>query len=365
MEEGKVWRDAGKGSVANTEWRGGISVAWKWGDFGVYKDRPIWGNGVHGTNILSGHAPPFPFIQLHVKPAKWIEFRYIHGWLKTDEPGLNPFSKDSAYVSYCKGHSKYIAANMLTVTPWKGLDLSVGNSIIYSDVNPSPFMLIPIMFFNPVDNERTAYNDNASSNSQIFASISSRQIRHVHLFVSLYIDELKVSRILTPGQYNFTSWKVGFTIWDLPIKNLNFSFEWTYTKPITYKHYIVATNFNNHAYNMGDWMRDNSQGFFVALSYRPWRGLNMTVSYTYAEHGGEYEYLIGRERNIDITRLPVLKDLTWISSSLTLEVRYQVVNNIFAFLQYGNSSRRGDVGFGNELMHGKTNTLVAGMSVGF
>lgn len=363
LEEGKVWSNAGNGSVTNTEWRGGISVAWKWGDFGIYKDRPVWGNGVHGTNILSGHAPSFPYIQLHIKPAKWIEFRYIHGWLNTDKPGINPFTTDSVYATYCENHSKYIAANMLTITPWRGLDLSVGNSIIYSDVNPSPYMLIPFLFYNPSDNQRTGYKDQASSNSQFFLSISTRQIRHLNLYLTLYVDELRVSRILTKDQYNFTSWKAGFTLSEFPLKNVFLSFEWTYTKPITYKHYVVATNFNNDSYNMGDWMRDNSQEFYVALGYRPLRGLQVTASFNYCEHGNEYEY--ARQKGMNVTRLPVLTNLTWINSSVSLEILYQIVSNTSVFLNYLNTNHKGDIGFSPLVMHGRTNSLVAGINVGF
>ncbi len=84
LEEGKSWNYLGDGSVYNTEWRGGLSVGWKWGDFGIYKDRPIWGNAVHGSNIMSGHAPSFPYLQLHLKPAKWIEFYSITGFLQSN-----------------------------------------------------------------------------------------------------------------------------------------------------------------------------------------------------------------------------------------------------------------------------------------
>jgi len=182
------------------------------------------------------------------------------------------------------------------------------------------------------------------------------------LFVTLYIDELKVSRILPTDQYNFTSWKAGFTIWDLPVKNLSFSFEWTYTKPITYKHYIVATNFNNDSYNMGDWMRDNSQVFFASLGYRPIRGLWLTVSYLFSEHGTEYPYT--QTRGKDVTRFPVLTDLAWVNSSLTAELTYQIFSNASVRFRYIFSERKGDIGYDSQFMHGKTNTIEAGIRVG-
>ena len=367
MEEGKVWKDAGKEGKTNTEWRGGISVAWNWGDLGVYKDRPIWGNSEHGSNILSGHAPSVPFIRLHLYPAKWIEFQYIHGWLQSNVVD----STKSAFALENGGNGndelvyrkKFIAANMLTITPWRGLNISLGNSIIYSDVNPNPWYLIPVLFYNSVDAQKNVYSNDNGSNSQMFFDVCSRQIRHLSLYACLYIDELKGSRITDPNHYNFTSWKLGLKLSDLPLQNLSFTAEWTKTNPLTYKHYIAATNFTNDDYNMGHYLRDNSQEIYVAATYKPLRNLVFLLSYTYAEHGGEYPY--SGSTGEDITALPVLKNLTWQNKEFQLAVGYEIFNRVTCFLQYCNTHRQGDVRYSPSLMLGNTNTLVVGVSLGW
>ncbi|MEI7504079.1 MAG: hypothetical protein WCJ61_12425, partial [Paludibacter sp.] len=61
--------------------RGGIKYAWDWGSIGLVKDNVIWGDNYHGSNILSGRSPAFPMLTLHLKPAKWFEMQYFHGWL--------------------------------------------------------------------------------------------------------------------------------------------------------------------------------------------------------------------------------------------------------------------------------------------
>jgi hypothetical protein len=364
MEEGKVWKEF-SGGVSSTEWRGGVSVAWNWGDFGIYKDRPVWGNAEHGSNILSGHAPSFPFIRLHLKPARWIEFQYIHGWLRSNVI-------DSARSSFAEGQGngetdnivyrrKFIAANIFTVTPWKGLDISVGNSIIYSDVNPNPWYLIPVLFYNSVDAEKNNYNDYNGSNSQMFIDVCSRQIRHLKLYSCLFIDELKTSRIMDPNSYNFTSWKLGLMVNDLLLKNYSFTIEWTKTNPLTYKHFIPTINFENESYNLGQYMRDNSQEIFVALAFKPIQRLGFNLSFTLAQHGDEYIYTTGK----DLTTLPVLKNLTWQNKQLKLEARYMIVNKVACFLQYSITQEAGDIQYVPVVMRGSTNTLVAGISLGF
>jgi hypothetical protein len=113
---------------------------------------------------------------------------------------------------------------------------------------------------------------------------------------------------------------------------------------------------------MGDWMRDNSQEFFVAVGYRPLKELKISVSYVYDEHGTEYPYYrTGR----DVTRLPVLTDLSWINSSFSTEVIYQIFSNASVRFRYTFSNRKGDIGYDSKFMHGKTNTIEAGIILGF
>ena len=343
-----------------SEMRGGLNVSWNWGSIGVMKDFLTWGNNYHGANILSGHAPSFPYIQLHINPVKWFDFYYIHGWLSSMVvDSSQSYWVDNTYRVVF--HNKYIAANILTFSPWSRLNISLGNSIIYSGrINPAFF--IPFMFFKSIDNSMNSNND-AASNSQFFFDISSRQIKYLHIFITLFIDELKVSRIFTKGENNFTSWKFGLRVSDFPLKNLSFTGEFTRTLPITYKHYIATTSFSSSDYTMGNYMRDNSQYLFLSLSYKPIRGLCLMGSITIAEHGNEY--MDDRYQQIDVTELPILKNITFRNLEFDFVIRYELANNIYFKLQYINTERKGDLRFGPEILHGKTNTFLAGLNIGF
>ena len=63
LAQGQVYKGKPGGGVYFSEMRGGITVAWNWGSFGVMNDRFEWGNNYHGANILSGKAPSFPYIR--------------------------------------------------------------------------------------------------------------------------------------------------------------------------------------------------------------------------------------------------------------------------------------------------------------
>ena len=53
------------------------------GYISLLKDAPVWGSGYAGTNILSGRAPSFMQLRLHLKPAKWVEMTWFYGWLNS------------------------------------------------------------------------------------------------------------------------------------------------------------------------------------------------------------------------------------------------------------------------------------------
>jgi len=347
-----------------SEMRGGISVSWKWGSIGLLKDFFIWGNNYHGSNILSGHAPSFPYIQLHLNPVKWFDFYYIHGWLvsKVVDSARSYYTDNGAYrIIY---HNKYIAANIFTFTPWKRLNISFGNSIIYSgDINPA--FLIPFLFYKSVDHS-SYFANNAGSNAQMFLDISSRQIRHLHLFVTLFIDELTVNNILDKNKFNFTSWKFGFRESGFLLRDLALTAEYTITKPFTYQHYISTTTFASNHYNLGSYMRDNSEDLYVSVSYKALRGLTVQASYTLAQHGDDFQYRDNAGKHVqDANAFPFLKNKTWQNRQFAFMARYELVSGIYFWLQYLNTNRSGDLKFGPEIMHGQTNTLVAGVNVGF
>ncbi len=361
LEEGKVWRDAGNGSVANTEWRGGVSVAWKWGDFGVYKDRPIWGNGVHGTNILSGHAPPFPFIQLHVKPAKWIEFWYIQGMLTTDY-FKKVEEKDTAGKYDVSHQKKFIVANMVSVYPWKELSLSVGNSIIYTSDHILPAFLIPDQFFKATDQTVHTMNyANAGYNNQLFIGADLRLFRHLHVWFMAYIEDIKMSALWAADQLNELGYKTGFRLSNFPFRNLFLTAEYTRTNPLTYRHLVVPTEFYSGNYCLGDYMRDDSQEIFISLCFKPYRTLQVDLSYNYSEHGIDYLH----PEKVNNYLLPFIGENNYQKNSVAATAILRIFNNLTGSISYAWQNVKGDVKYSPEIYLGRTNTLMAGIKLGF
>ena len=352
-----------KGGGDYEEIKGGITYSWKWGSFGLIKDNITWGNNYHGANIISDRAPSFPFIKLHVNPVKWFDFNYIHAFLVSDViDSLRSYNY--SYGTRTVYHPKYLAANMFTFTPFKRLNISVGNSIVYSDMGINPGCLIPFMFFKAVDHSQNGMNNYAGQNSQMFVDISSRQIKHLHLYTSVYIDELHISNMWDPRkESNFISFKGGFAVSDLLVNNFTFIAEFTGTNPITYKHFIPTTTFATNLYTLGDYLTDNAEEYYFALQFKPISRLHLELSYLYAKKGPEYSYTgIGSSG----LGLPFMNKIEWYEKNITIKASYEVLNDISVFAAYSNSFIKDNIGcYEPKYFKGSANTLNVGMNWGF
>lgn len=286
-QTGVVVAKSTNNSIQYSEVHANISTDWSWGEFTIGKDFLNWGYGKSGLLVLSDKAPSFPFIRLDLHPTDWLRFNFIHAWLSSDV-----IDSAASYSTYRIGvtrdvfRNKYLASHTLTLTPLKGLDVSLGESIIYSDKLEISY-LMPLMFFRLADHYLSNGNNNAGSNSQFFLGISSRNhLNNTHLYGTWFIDEFTLSGAFDPqqqrNQFGFT---LGASVTDLPINNLTLTTEFTRIYPFVYSHYIPTQTYESSSYLMGHWMGYNADLIYGSLNYRFIRGLQATLWAEYIRKG--------------------------------------------------------------------------------
>ena len=199
------------------------------------------------------------------------------------------------------------------------------NSIIYSDMPVQPVYLIPFLFYKSVDHTLNHGIDN--QNSQMFLNISSRNLKHLHLYGSLIFDEFSIKRITDPDRFNFWGYKLGATLSNFPFKNLAFDFESTIIYPMVYKHRVASLTYASNNYNLGFFMGDNSMDFHARVRYNPFNFLAAEIHYEYAIHGNEYEYV----NNKFIDRHPLIQNKTWERQLFSVRVTYSPVLGISVY----------------------------------
>lgn len=346
-----------------SEMRGGILYDFGYGSIGLVKDHVVWGNNYHGANILSGRTPSFAHIRLHLSPADWLHFNYIHGWLVSEVVDSNRSYFDSQLVYREVFHDKYLAANMFTVTPFKNFDFSFGNSIIYSDIGVQPGYLIPLLFYKSVDHTLNSTSNHSGQNAQMFFDVSSRQIPFTHLYASLFVDEIRLSTMFDEEtQRNQLSFKGGLRVSNL-IPNVFVIGEYTRNNPWVYRHYISTTTFKSNTYNLGHYLRDNAEEYYIAVGYRPLRGLQVMASYLYARKGEEHPFI----RSGSCTGTPFMEDVHWKNEAYSVKVHYDVFNRfrLFADFTYSEIFDTTENYFTPDFFKGQQRTFSFGFNMGF
>jgi hypothetical protein len=322
-------------------------------------------------------------LTLHLKPAKWFEMQYFHGWLVSNVLDSTHYYLDNLNKRQYRMANKFMAANLFTFTPVRNLNLSIGNSIIYAENNVEAAYFIPIAFYKSIDHTLTKGIAIENQNSQVFLNLSSRNIKHLHLFTSVYADEISWGRFLpSSAEKNPISYKVGAELTNFPVNNLSLIGEFTNSNIMNYKHSIPALTWASNDYNLGSYLDDNSQEIYVALRYKPIRGLDLSLSYLDAKHGNEYIY--DRAAVLNIISQPSLGDITWSNQTIGFNAQFEVVNNAYAIVNVTYSDIRGyDITstpikgevvkkaqgyldlFSPTYLQGKNTTIMLGFSFGF
>ena len=329
----------------DAEIRAGIKVYDWWGSVGLVKDNLQWGDSYYSSNIISNKALSFPMIELKLKPCSWFRLDYIHGFLASMVADSTKYyleynpETDSDKKIYRQAN-KYLAANMLTFTPVRCLDLSVGSAVIYGTGNMFAAFSLPISFFNSTDYQLASGGKFQNENSQLFLNISTRNLKYTHFYASMFVDEFRLARLKKSNQeHNPISWKVGGRVSNWPVKNLSLTAEFTRTSQLVYEQSYPTHTWASNGYNLGHYLGDNAQEIYVALAYKPVRGLSLMLSYVNATKYNKYDYVRKYVRDV-ISQKP-FNEKVWRNDEVKLHAVYEVVNNAYAFFDLGWNNARG------------------------
>jgi hypothetical protein len=304
--------------------------SWQLGSFNISLEKMnnVWGYGKNGTVIFSDNAPSYPQIKMRVPLSKNIDFVYFHGELNSN---LSDSSRtyvinyiDPAYTKYRDiTHSKYIAAHQLEVSLWNGVDLSIGESVIYSDRGPLLIYLVPIMFFKAAEH----YNGD-KDNCQLFGSLDLNVIKNVNAYISLFIDELNTDKLFDPNySHRQVAFTTGIQVFDIPSNNIDMTLEYSRVNPAAYNHNIPAVTFTNNGFVLGNWMGQNADNLYLELGFSPRHAMRVTAFGEIFRKGGDLS--IFDQYSTDQGNRPFLFGPLHVERSTGLSVKYQPVRDIF------------------------------------
>jgi hypothetical protein len=344
-----------------TDIRANINYSFKKGNISFGKDNLIWGYGENSNIVLSNKIPSYPYIRLDYRPLKWLNFNYTHAWLNSNiaDSSLSYLTNSGRINNDFRlvFVQKYLATHSIELEAMKGLNIAIGESIVYSD-KMDPGFLIPINLYKFYDNNRSNYLIEAGSNGQYFLSLSSRnQINNTHLYSTLFIDEIKVSSFFNKNESrNQLGYNLGGSITDIFIPYLSLGAEYTRVNPFVYSNLIPAQTYTSYNYNLGDWMGNNFDKAILFAKYTPTAKLKLVARFQKIRKGGTgtiYEqYAVQPQPSF-------LFDYIKTRSDLFLQARYEYINNIY--LTSSLTLMKTKLANGNVV---KDNTYQVGISVG-
>lgn len=294
--------------------RGSINFSWGWGNVSLAKDYVRWGSGYFGKPILSDNAPSFPFIRFQLQPVDWFKFSYIHAWLHTDVLDSSSFyyaNPNSELYPLLRERfqNKYLAVNIFTLMPKDWLQVSFGNSVVYSgDLRPEFF--VPFMFFKYLDRD-TGKASIEDGNGQMFADVKVNYFKGIEFYTSLFLDVAEIRNILDGDFWN--TWYAatfGTKTADVIIDNLSLTIEYTRVNPWVYEHKDQTTTYQHLDYVMGHWLGQNADQFRIQAEYRPLSRLKLKLWYERLRKGGlkDIYYAYKDRKQEEFLYSPVRKD---------------------------------------------------------
>ncbi|HTX17207.1 MAG TPA: capsule assembly Wzi family protein [Bacteroidota bacterium] len=290
------------------------------------KDFVEWGSGERGKLILSDKAPSFPIIRFDYRPVSWLTFHYLHGWLQSLViDSSRSYATDLPEEPRNVYREKYIAAHMLSVRPCAGLQVSLGESIIYSDGPPNILFLIPIMFFRAADHYLTHYSQNDGNNSQFFLDTRYDVLSHVRAYGTLFIDEIVPSEIFNPSQArNQLGFTLGTRVVNPIVSNVDMSLEYTRILPWVYSNSNPAQTYESDGYPLGDYIGQNADQLYAAVQWRPAGRFELSLYYDYVRRGGMTDV----ERQYELPSLPFLYGNIERASLKGFAIRYEYLHDL-------------------------------------
>lgn len=268
-----------------------LTYKFKNGLLSVGNDNINWGYGIGGKLILSSKSPTYPYIKLDYKPFKWLQFNYFHAWLNSNiiDSARSYYTGTGVAGNYRQFYvSKFLALHSISFIPYKHLEISIGESMMYSDKLDIGY-LVPINIFKIYDQHISNYNLAAGSNSQIFAQISSRNfIKKTHAYLNVFIDELLASKMFNKKESrNQLGFTFGIITTDIPLKYFTCGAEYTRINPFVYNNVIPAQTYKHSSYMLGDWIGNNGDRLLLFANYTPIAKLKTNISLQLIRKGDE------------------------------------------------------------------------------
>jgi len=232
------------------------------------------GGGLENSLLLGSVLPSnYDYLRLGARVGRFA-FTHIHGALLGEAPTVasGPFSDLP---------QKYIAAHLLSIGPFAGIRLSLGESVIYHGRGLELGYLNPLLFMKSQE-QYLRDRDNAN----MYLAMSVAPVNGLLLEGEMMLDDLRFSLIGDGFWGNKTAWRVGLRTTAMPVDAVDFGLSYTRLEPYTFSHFNPENAYTHGGVVLAAaGLQPNSHLLEGRLGVIPLPNLRITAIAGFGEHG--------------------------------------------------------------------------------
>ncbi len=281
-----------------------FTLNWRGFHFQFGRDNVQWGPSFSGGLMISGLAPSFDLIKI-TGDIGTATFTWFHGALRSDYP------------------HKWISAHRLEISLVRGVDMGLGEVVIYGNrgmemayLNP----LIPYLIAEHTLGDR--------DNVALGFDFDINRIHNLKLYTEFFIDD-----IFAPWEVfsNFWGNKLAFTVggyWVNPLTLRDTEARWEYTRiePYVYTHQDSVNVYEHYNFGLGHFLEPNSDGLFLQTEHHFSLALATTIAFSSIRHGRSNRHTPHREE--EGTKKHFLAGVVEHKKRLSADVEWEIVRDV-------------------------------------
>lgn len=319
--------------------RGHLRVDFDAVAFDVTRELMQMGGGGRQSLLIGSLLPSeYDALRLSAHIGK-VSFTHMHASLMPD------ISKSVRGV-FSSIPNKFIASHLLSVGPYYGMRLSIGESVVYSE---RPFEIGYLNPFGFLRSQEHYYRDR--DNANMYAALSVAPMDGIFLEAEFMLDDLKLSRIGDGFWGNKTGIRVGAAARAIPLGVLDIGLSYTRLQPYIYTHFSDTNAYTHDAAQLAaGGLPPNSQYFEATASIFPAPQLTIGITVGVGEHGANVFEGDTLSRNVggDVSQTKRPQDSETVAfldginekiGRLRLEVEYEPLRNVYFHLTAFSNSR--------------------------
>lgn len=232
------------------------------------------GGGLENGLLLGSVLPSnYDYLRLGARVGRFA-FTHIHAALLGEAESISsgPFSDLE---------QKYLATHLLTIGPFAGLRLSLGESVIYHGRGFELGYLNPLLF---IKSQEQYLRDR--DNANMYLALSAAPVDGLFLEGELMLDDLRFSLIGDGFWGNKSAWRVALRTTAFPIDAVDLGLSYVRLEPYTFSHFNPGNAYTHSGVILaGGGLQPNSHLVEGRLSVNPLPNLRIGAILGFGEHG--------------------------------------------------------------------------------